>query len=215
MGKLADLLGAFGLVLLATGCVLSVEPVISESDATFDPRIVGNWKEESGSDSAVIARMGQSGYAIQYTSGGKTGKFEARLGRLGDRLVLDAWPTPGQADLPDPYTGVLIAGHVLLSLDVTPDQIRVSPLDSRAMLKAVRAGEVGLPYSSTPQPPESGDDAVILLAATSHLRAELSTYIARPGAFSEPSAFRRTTARLEIAKGETTVFSSDKVTVHK
>ena len=188
MRTLPKLAGAFGLVLVATGCVLSVDPVIPESEATFDPRIVGTWEEESGSDYAAITRTASGGYAIQYTSDGKTSAFEARLGRLGDRLVLDAWPAPGQRDLPDLYSSVLIAGHVLFSLDVTPDQIRMAPLDADAMLKALRAGGIRMPYSSA-------RDRLVLLGATPQLRAELRTYMARPGAFSESTIWRRTTNR--------------------
>jgi len=188
MRTLHALAGVFGLVLVATGCVLSIDPFIPESGATFDARLVGAWQEVPGSDYAVIAGTEHGGYSIQYTSDGKTGAFEGRLGRLADRLVLDAWPVPGQRDLPEPYATVLIAGHVLFSLDVTPDEIRLSPLDADAMLKALRAGDLRMGYSSTA-------DRLVLLSATPQTRAELERYVSRPGAFGESSAWRRTTTR--------------------
>lgn len=79
-------------ILLISGCVLSVDPVISESGATFNPRLLGAWEEVSGPGRAVVSRAAQNRYAIDYTSDGTTGRFEARLGRPGDRLVLDVWP---------------------------------------------------------------------------------------------------------------------------
>ena len=103
---------ALGLAVVLSGCVLSVDPVISESGATFDPRLLGMWEEVSGSDRAVVSRAAENTYAIEYTSDGKVGRFEARLGRLGDRLVLDVWPAPRDKDLPQPYAGLLVAGHL-------------------------------------------------------------------------------------------------------
>ena len=188
MRTMPRLISVLGLVVVATGCVLSVDPVIPESGAAFDPRLIGAWQETPGSDFAVITPKGPGGYAIQYTTAGRTGAFEARLGRLGDRLVLDVWPTPGEKDLPEPYGSVVIAGHALFSLDVTTDEIRLSPLDPDAMLKALRAGDLRLDYSSSA-------DRLVLLSATSPLRAEMTKYLARPGAFGESSTWRRATPR--------------------
>src|SRR5512147_1002749 len=35
---------ALGLAVVLSGCVLLVEPIIPESDATFDPRLLGTWE---------------------------------------------------------------------------------------------------------------------------------------------------------------------------
>ena len=188
MRAMPKLGGALALVVLLTGCVLSVDPVVPESEATFDPRLLGAWEEVSGSDYAVITRAAQNTYSIHYRSGAEAGAFEARLGRLGGRLVLDAWPTPGEKDLPEPYSGVLIPGHVLVALDVSSDEVRVSTLDPDAMLRALRAGDVRMAYSSA-------DDRLVLQAATPQLRSELRTYIARPGALGKADVWRRAAVR--------------------
>jgi hypothetical protein len=118
-------LGAIlALAIFMSGCVLSVEPVISESVATFDPRLLGSWEENSGSDRAVVSRAAENEYAIEYTSDGKVSRFQARLGRLGGRTVLDVWPAPRDSDLPQPYADLMVVGHLLLALDVGTDEIR-------------------------------------------------------------------------------------------
>ena len=189
MQVMPKLAGALGLVLFAAGCVLSVAPLVPESEAIFDERLVGAWEESGGSDSAVITRAAEPAtYAIRYTSGGKTGTFEARLGRLGERLVLDAWPAPGESDLPEPYRGVLIAGHAVLSLEVAADDVRVSVIKPDALRNALRAGDPQLPSSSA-------NDQLVLLADTPRLRAELGRYLTRPGALDKPAVFRRTVLR--------------------
>lgn len=173
-----------GLVFCLTGCVLSLEPIVPESEAIFDERLLGAWEEVSGSDVAVITRGAQNTYAIQYSAGGRSGTFEARLGRLGGRLVLDVWPSPRDTDLPEPYRDVLISGHVLLALEVESDETRVAVLDPDAMLQAVRAGEIGMAYSTA-------DDRVVLRADSAQLRSELSGWLKRPGALDRPEVFRR------------------------
>ena len=175
---------ALGLAVVLSGCVLSVEPVILESGATFDPRLLGMWEEVSGSDHAVISRAAENTYAIEYSSDGHVGGFEARLGRLGDRLVLDVWPTPSDKDLPQPYAGLLLAGHWLLSLDVSPDEIRTAALEPDSLLAALRAGKVRLAHRLS-------EDELILHGTTEELRSALGRYFARSETLAEAWVWRR------------------------
>jgi len=78
--------------LVTVGCVLSMDAVITESESMFDARLLGAWEEVGGSDRAVVSTAGDGTYAIEYTTDGSVGRFEARLGRLGDRLVLHGNP---------------------------------------------------------------------------------------------------------------------------
>lgn len=180
MWKLSPVL-AFVVVL--TGCVLSIDAVVSESDATFDQRLLGTWEEVSGSDRAVVSRAADNTYAIEYTSDGKVGRFETRLGRLGERLVLDVWPAPLKTDLPAPYADLLVPGH-LLAFDLGPNEMRVAMLEPDPLLAALRAGDVRLAHRRS-------DDRLILQGTTGELRPALAAYAARSGALGEPSVWRR------------------------
>ena len=175
---------ALGFAIVLSGCVLSVDPVIPESGATFDPRLLGRWEEVSGSDLAVVSRGAENAYAIEYTSGGKVGRFDARLGRLGDRLVLDVWPAPPDTDLPAPYSELLVAGHLLFALEVGPDEIRVGMLEPDSLLAALRAGQVRLAHGRS-------EDRLILHGTTEELRSALGPYLARSGALAKPDVWRR------------------------
>ncbi len=177
--------GVLALSIVLSGCALSIDAVVSESDALFDPRLLGSWEEVTGSDRATISRAAGNTYAIEYTDGeGKVGRFEARLGWLGERLVLDVWPAPPETDLPAPYAELLVAGHVLLALEVGADEIRVAILEPDSLLAALRAGAVMLAHV------RSGD-RLILRGTTEELRSALGTYIGRPGSLSEPDVWRR------------------------
>ena len=110
--------------LLVTGCVLSIDAVVPASDATFDPRLLGEWQGESGREHAVIARDSGGAYAIAYTDDkGKRGNFTARLGRLGPKLVLDVWPAPDDATVQGPVADALVTLDSPILQGLAPPQI--------------------------------------------------------------------------------------------
>jgi hypothetical protein len=176
--------GVLAAALVLTGCVLSIDAVVPESLATFDQRLLGTWEEVSGSDRAVVSRSTENRYEIEYTSSGNVARLEARLGRLGDRLVLDVWPAPPEADLPQAYAPLLIAGHLLVALEVGQNEVRVAAFERDSLLAALHAGTVRLTYK------HSGDQ-LVLQGATEDVRSALASYTALPGAFSEPGVWRR------------------------
>ena len=174
-----------GLGLLCSGCVLSIDPVVTDSEATFDSRLIGTWQETPGSDRAVVSRASANLYAIEYTTGAKTGRLEGRLGRLGDKYVLDVWPAPPDRDLLDPYRGFLIGGHLLVGIDVSGEEVRVALLEPDSLRRAIAGGGLRLRHLSA-------GDRVILSGTSQELRTALGTYIRRSGALGNPGVFRRT-----------------------
>jgi len=178
---------ALALTVILGGCVLSGEPFVSELDATFDPRLLGTWEDVSGSDYAVVSRAAGNTYAIEYSSDGDLGRFEARLGRLGNRLILDVWPAPGDRELPKPYADLLIAGHWLLTLAVSPEEIRISALEPDTLLADLRASKLRLAH-------QCAKGYLLLSGATEELRAAMGPYLSRPGALDEIWVWRRAQA---------------------
>lgn len=181
---LTSIIIAFAFLRFLNGCVLSTNPVISESEATFDPRLLGSWEEISGSDRANISRSTAYNYLIEYTTDGKTGTFEARLGSLGEHRVLDVWPAPRKGDLPDPYAGMLLAGHLQLLLDIGADEVDLTPLDPDSLLTALQSKQVRLPYRQS-------EAEFVLTGTTEELREGLGPYLARPGALSKREKWQR------------------------
>ncbi|MDD4858126.1 MAG: hypothetical protein PHD74_08485, partial [Candidatus Krumholzibacteria bacterium] len=175
---------ALELTVVLSGCVLSVDPFISESGATFDPRLLGTWEEVSGSDRAVFSRAAERTYAIEYTSDGKVSEFQARLGRLSDHLVLDVWPAAPDTDQPLPSAGLLLPGHLLLTVDIDPDEIRVASLEPDPLHSALQSGQVRLVH-------ESSKERLILHGTTGQLRAALAGYLGRSGVLSASDHWRR------------------------
>ena len=172
--------------VLSAGCALSTDAVVSESDAIFDPRLIGAWQDTSGGDRVIVSRAGAKGYAIEYTDGaGKVARLEGRLGQLGKRMVLDVWATPREADVVDPYRALLIPGHLLVALTVGDGEIRTAPLEPDTLIPRLHSGEVPLTYVLD-------HGRAILNGTTAQLRASLGPYIQRSGALVDPGTWRRT-----------------------
>ena len=170
--------------LAASGCVVSTEAVVAEADATFDERLLGAWAEVRGKDTAVVSRGPGTSYSISYTTDDGTGRFAARLGRLGDRVVLDAWPTPKDRELPGPYVTTLVAAHVVVVMDVGADSLRIALPKADSLRKALEAGRVRLPWTVE-------RNRLVLRGTTAELRAVLAPWIARPGVLDTGSIYRR------------------------
>jgi hypothetical protein len=96
--------GSVAVAVLLVGCVTSVNPIVRESSATWDPRLLGTGEEASGSDRVVISQASERMYAVEYASDGSVVHFGARLGSLGDRAILDLWPTSRGGQSPAWYT---------------------------------------------------------------------------------------------------------------
>jgi hypothetical protein len=178
-------IGAVALASVLGGCVVTLDSVIQESDAMSDPRLLGTWEEVGGSDRAVVSQADKSTYAIEYASNGKTGRFGARLGRLGERTVLDVWPEPSDAEL-GPYAGLLVRGHLLMDFAAGADKITTALLESDSLIAALKAGQVRLAH-------DSSSNQLILKGTTQELRAALAQYLARPGVLDESVTWRRLT----------------------
>jgi hypothetical protein len=185
---------ALAVTICLSGCVLSDAPVIPELSATFEPLLVGTWEEVSGSDIAVVTRSEKNSYAIEYTSNGKKGRFDARFGRLGDRLVLDVWPAPREGELPQPYSGALVAAHLLVTLDIGQNDISAAIIEPDSLHAALRSGQFKLPYTHS-------KDQLILHGTTEELRGALGPYLAGTTALTKPAAWRR------VADDATTILS--------
>lgn len=171
------------LALALAGCVVALDAIVPESDAMFDPRLVGTWEEVSGSDLAVISGASDHAYAIEHTSEGEISRFQARLGSLGGRLVLDVWATPDDGEVPQLYADIMVAGHTLFVLDIGSDEVSAAALDLDSLLNHLR--------SEQPFPHRQLDEQLVLHGTTDQLRAALGTHLASPGILAEPSVWRR------------------------
>jgi hypothetical protein len=184
--------GLLGLAILLGGCVYSVESLITDSSAAFDARLLGDWKEVGGSEHAVVTRSARNGYTIEYGSDDSVSRYAARLGRLGNRLILDV-SVPPEDSSPTASGQLPIAWHVVYALDVGEREIRVAPIEGDSLAAAIRAGRIRLDAHARSAfcPGMCAPTDLILDGTTEELRATLGPYLERAGSLEPPNVFLR------------------------
>ena len=129
--KLTSMLLALAGALILTGCdspaLLSLEPVVTDKEAVFDPTLLGVWALSQDKDLCIFRRDGETGYTITYVSGGDARQFTARLLRIGEASVLDL--TPESSD------DFQIAGHALVRIWTGGGTLRWTFLDTEWLRK--------------------------------------------------------------------------------
>jgi hypothetical protein len=181
-------------------CVVSIDPVVTEADAIFDPELLGVWLEVDGNDRAVVTHAGENLYEIEYTSELEAHLYRARLGELGARRILDVWPRrildvwPVLEDGPvrkmDP---LLVAGHLLVDLKtVGPDRMVTRLVEADAARVALESGELALEYTDA--------ESLVLRSSTAAVRAALRPFLERPGALAGPTEWRRVAPEAALSK---------------
>lgn len=184
---------SFAVVLLPSACILTTDSVIAESDATFDQRLIGSWEAVGDSDRVVISRGAGNAYLLDYLDGdGEKGKFQARLGRLGSRLVLDVWPASSSIDAPVAEVELFVPQHLAMAVDIASNEVRSALFDSDSLLAAVESGRVRVSHIVS-------DRRVVLLGTTAELQAALGRYSATPGAFGGVTVWRRIPTKVTSA----------------
>jgi hypothetical protein len=176
--------GVFTIAIQLTGCVLSIEPVIPDDEAIVDSRLLGTWENAVESDAATLSMDGNAAYAIEYSSSGKKALFGGHVGTIGERQILEVWPTPQKGDVLEPYEGLVIPGRLIFVIEFDADDLHLTPLDVDTLYKAIEAGEVNLGYSGS-------EGQLILFGNTNQLRAALAPYFRRTGILGERSVWKR------------------------
>lgn len=189
------LAAATACLLALAACVVSIDPVVPEGGSTLDERLLGTWEAVSGQDRAVVTRGPEGTYRIEYTREGEVTRLAARKGSLGDRGVLDVWPAPGEDELPDLYSGLMVTGHLLLTVELDGAELRLAALEPKALQERLDAmTSPGLTYRRS-------EGRMVLQGATEELRAALGPHLSTPGALGEPALYRRpeeATARIPV-----------------
>ncbi len=120
---------ALGGCLLLPGCtsLLSLDPIVTASEATFDPALVGVWTEAKDHDMVIIRQSDEKTYAVAFC--GKPSdtpvQFEGLLYKNGDLRIMDL------AQKTD--NDFLISGHSFVRIWLDGATLRWTFLDSDAL----------------------------------------------------------------------------------
>lgn len=172
-----------GLLTAATwGCLGSVNPVIPDSAASFEPQLLGTWSDSASRERAVITQTGPRSYGIQYTDEqGQTLSLVGLLGRSRERFILDVQPTAAALG---PYKDLVVRLHIPVILDSIGPRIHLAILEPDSLDQYLRTHPRAIAHGRT-------RDGLVLTADSPELGQFFATYLQRPGALSAPSTWIR------------------------
>ncbi len=181
-------------VLLA-GCVHSLYPLFTDEESIFEPKLVGSWPQNP-EETWTFTRSGDNTYLVHipqkvfnpdlFSPGvpGDTGVFEGRLGRLGNELFLDLFPSEGKSSTLSLYRGVkndfynwhFIPTHSIMRVRFVNDSLHLAILDNTWLKKMIDDKRVSIPHGRI-------KDEIFLTASTKELQSLVAEYASNEEAF--------------------------------
>lgn len=175
------------LPLLLTACVVSIEPVIPESDSVFEPALLGTWVQEGSGETAVISDAGDGGYLIDYVDAqGEPGQYAGRLGWLEEHLILEITPVLPDLDASDEYEALILPARVQIAVIVRAGELQAAALDPDSLRDMLRRDVTRTPHLTD----AAAERDIVLTGTTTEMRTWLIDYLQRPGVLGEASIWR-------------------------
>jgi hypothetical protein len=118
-----------GLTLIA-GCIPSLNPVYTDETLTFEPALIGVWKQPSSKARWDFSKLDDTTYRLAYTDDdGQQGQFIGRLAKLDGELFLDLYPEEVKMDGNGFYKFHLVPIHTIYRVKQGDGQLKLSAID--------------------------------------------------------------------------------------
>jgi hypothetical protein len=180
------------LLVAASGCVRTLEPVLKDDQAIYNKSLSGKWVggEKATESLEISGNEDQKTYAVVYTDkDGKQGSFDARLGKIGGNLIAEIRPgefTPLDK-APDAYKVLLLPAYSFLAVTLTPTRLEVSMMDDKWFKKYIEEHPGELRTVSS----KSHDLEGTITSSTEELQAFLAKHWKDEKVWNEPAIFVR------------------------
>jgi hypothetical protein len=184
------------LAALVAGCVpiMSLQPLLTEENLTFDERLLGSWVEDANNpkSSWEFSRLSSADpnmfpeatkdmrgriYRLDLRDkDNHKGVFIAILGRLGSKLFLDIFPASfpsGQADTKKVellYNAVFfVRTHTFVRIEIASDELKMKLTDDEKFKDLIQAEPNAIQYDTV-------ESRIVLTASTKDLQAFAMKY---------------------------------------
>ena len=118
-----------GLTLIA-GCIPSLNPVYTDETLTFEPALIGVWKQPATKARWDFARLDDKTYRLSYTDDNdQQGHFLGRLAKLDSELFLDVYPEEVHMDGNGFYKFHLVPIHTIYRVKQADGHLKLSAID--------------------------------------------------------------------------------------
>jgi hypothetical protein len=161
-------LGLAGLLVLAAGCVPSLQPLYTPDTITFDPALLGTWGQANKEDSWEFTKVGADHYKLIHTDKEKhSAEFAAYLVKVKDQRFLDVYPEDSDAKLNQLFAMHLVPAHTFLWVPKLGATLELTMMNPDAVKKLLADKPTAVKH-------EKIKDSLLLTAAPKELQAFLA-----------------------------------------
>jgi hypothetical protein len=115
---------------LIAGCIPSLNPVYTDETLTFEPALLGVWKQPAAKARWDFSKVDDKSYRLSYTDDeGQQGRFLGRLAKLEGELFLDLYPEEVKMDGNGFYKFHLVPIHTIYRVKRADGQLKLSAID--------------------------------------------------------------------------------------
>lgn len=180
----AKMLLLAGTVLWLTGCSpRSLQPLFTEQDLVFEPRLAGAWADREEKVTWSVKRSGEKSYDALCTADGEPHWFKLHLVQLGAHLFLDLAPKDELALKNEFFAGHWVPTHTFFRVRIDGDRLQVAALEVDYLEPLV--------VSQKTRIGQMLKDAVVLTGSTKELQDWLLKHAEIPDVFTEPEEYHR------------------------
>ncbi len=173
--------------LMWVGCVQSLNPLYTEADLVFEPKLAGVWMErEEGNERWTFELAGEKAYRLIYEEEGKRGEFLVHLLRLGDQLFLDFYPDDEAMkamDRNDFYKFHWLPVHTFARVDAIEPDLTMAFMDPDWVKKELEGNDQQIAHV------DRGEQGMVITASTKELQEFVRKHVHE--AFGESSKLKR------------------------
>lgn len=166
------------------GCVPSLQPLATEKERVFEPKLVGTWAKADGKLSLKFEKGDDNAYKVVATDeNGDASKLEAGLLRLGNDLFFDT--TVDDVDLKGDFAKFhLLPVHLFTKITLNGDTLTYATLNFDWLKKLREEKKLTIRH-------EVMNDMVVLTAPTKDLQEFLRKNANNTDAFQKPTELKR------------------------
>jgi len=167
--------------LFLTGCtkLVSLNPSVTDKEATMDPALLGVWHDPDGDDTCIVKQAGNA-YTITYVDKSSTHRFEGRLWLAGDAKLLDLVASDSKGDSSN-ESPLKIPVHATMRVWSEGDTLRLAFLDSDWLRE----------QALQRLPVQIVGDRTVITAPSVVVRTFLVKYGTDPKAHGDPEVLRK------------------------
>lgn len=159
----------YTLAILLGGCVPSLHPLFTDDEIIFDANLVGVWGEPNSKESWEFKPAANKKYDVIYTEEKGIGKFDGRLGKLGNNTFIDFYPQDINLPGNDFYKGHLLGVHTFAKINLSKNGLKLNAMSPEDLDKLLKTKPNIIKH-------DRPVDRTVLIASTKELQAFIQKY---------------------------------------